>query len=94
MKTSARQQFLFGRQGTDRRGERGFLVIALLAIVAIMLIYINVNVRLLGNLRREMKLVEQQQIQRLEKAGAEPLSLRNTVTNAATTGVPAPQAGN
>ena len=67
-----------------RRGERGFLVIALLAIVAIMLIYVNVNVRLLGNLKRELKLVEQQQIQRLEKVGAEPLRLTNTLTAAAT----------
>jgi hypothetical protein len=67
-----------------RRGERGFLVIALLAIVAIMLIYVNVNVRLLGNLKRELKLVEQEQIQRLEKMGAQPLRLTNTLTTAAT----------
>ena len=66
-----------------RRGERGFLVIALLAIVAIMLIYVNVNVRLLGSLKRELKLVEQRQIQRLEKIGAEPLRQPGAVTNAA-----------
>jgi len=70
-------------RSTTRRGERGFLVIALLAIVAIMLIYVNVNVRLLGNLKRELKLVEQQQIQRLEKTGAEPLRLPGAMTNAA-----------
>ena len=71
------------RRSATRRGERGFLVIALLAIVAIMLIYVNVNVRLLGNLKRELKLVERQQIQRLEKIGAEPLRWPNAITNAA-----------
>ena len=81
----------YGRSAA-RRGERGFLVIALLAIVAIMLIYVNVNVRLLGNLKRELKLVEQQQIQRLEKVGAEPLRLTNVVT-AATAGVTVVRAG-
>jgi len=66
-----------------RRGERGFLVIALLAIIAIMLVYINVSMRLLGSLKRELRLVEQAQIQRLEKIGAQPLPLTNTSTNAA-----------
>jgi hypothetical protein len=92
MKISTRQNNFLSRRHAARRGERGFLVIALLAIVAIMLIYINVNVRLLGNLKRELKLVEQQQIQRLEKIGAEPLPLPNTITNAAAE-VTAPQAG-
>ena len=68
-----------------RRGERGFLVIALLAIVAIMLIYVNVNVRRLGNLKRELKLVEQQQIQRLERIGAQPSPLSKAPTNETTT---------
>ena len=49
-----------------------------------MLIYVNVNVRLLGNLKRELKLVEQQQIQRLEKMGAQPLPLTKAPTNEAT----------
>ena len=80
------------RRSIARRGERGFLVIALLALVAIMLIYINVNVRLLGNLKRELKLVEQQQIKRLEKIGAQPLPLPNSITNA-TAGVAAVRAG-
>lgn len=71
------------RYATARRGERGFLVIALLAIVAIMLIYVNVNVRLLGNLKRELRLIEQQQIQRLENIGAQPLRLTNRVVTSA-----------
>jgi len=92
MKISAQNQGSRCRHPAARRSERGFLVIALLAIVAIMLIYVNVNIRLLGNLKRELKLVEQQQIQRLEKMGAQPLPLTNTITNA-TAGVTAVQAG-
>ena len=80
MKISTHNQGPRARRPTARRGERGFLVIALLAIVAIMLIYVNINLRLLGNLKRELKLVEQQQIQRLEKIGAEPLPRLNTRT--------------
>ena len=81
MKISSKQTSLSGRSPAARRGERGFLVIALMAILAIMLLYINFNLRMLGNLRRELKLVEQHQIQRLEKAGAEPLPLTDTRTN-------------
>lgn len=84
MNCSAQNQGSRFSRPAARRGERGFLVIALLAILAIMLIYVNVNVRLLGHLRRELKLVEQKQIQRLEKIGAEPLRLTNAVTTAAT----------
>ncbi|HEU0039173.1 MAG TPA: hypothetical protein VFR76_07860 [Verrucomicrobiae bacterium] len=84
MKISAHNQGSRCRRPAGRRGEHGFLVIALLAIVAIMLIYVNINVRLLGNLKRELKLVEQQQIQRLEKVGAEPLPLTKAWTNEAT----------
>ena len=84
MKISAQNQGSHYPRPAARRGERGFLVIALLAILAIMLIYVNANVRLLGHLRRELKLVEQKQIQRLEKMGAQPLRLTKTVTNAAT----------
>lgn len=82
MKIPARPKNFRNRRHGARRGERGFLVIALLAIVAIMLIYVNINVRLLGNLKRELKLVEQQQIQRLEKIGAEPTRLTNAVATA------------
>ena len=78
MKISAPPQGFRCHRSAARRGERGFLVIALLAIVAIMLIYVNVNVRVLGNLRRELRLVEQAQIQRLARIGAEPLPVTNT----------------
>jgi len=91
MKLSAHNQGSRFSRPAIRRGERGFLVIALLAILAIMLIYVNVNVRLLGHLKRELKLVEQKQIQRLEKIGAQPLRMTNTVTTA-TNALAAPQA--
>jgi len=81
MKISPHQESFWRCKASARRGERGFLVIALLAIVAIMLLYINFNMRQLGSLRRELKLVEQRQIQRLEKMGAEPSPLANTITN-------------
>ena len=84
MKISARDEHFFQTRRAARRGERGFLVIALLAIIAIMLIYVNVNLRLLNNLKRELKLVEQAQIQRLEKTGAQPLPLANTIASRAT----------
>jgi len=49
----------------DRPRERGFfLVIVLLAITAIMLIYLTVNARRLAVLKHDLRLVEQKQIQR------------------------------
>ena len=81
MNISTSQKTNCGPKPPARRGERGFLVIALMAIVAIMLLYINFNMRQLGNLRRELKLVEQHQIKRLESIGAEPLPLATTATN-------------
>jgi hypothetical protein len=81
MKILAREKAFSPARPAARRSERGFLVIALLAIISIMLLYINFNMRLLGSLKRDLRLVEQAQIQRLEKVGAEPLPLLNTVTN-------------
>ena len=51
-----------------RPGERGFLVIALLAIISIMLIYIAANLHVLASLKRDIRLVEQKQVQRLNKS--------------------------
>jgi hypothetical protein len=81
MKILSREKAFPPVRPAARRSERGFLVIALLAIISIMLLYINFNMRLLGSLKRDLRLVEQAQIQRLEKVGAEPLPLLNTVTN-------------
>lgn len=84
MKISTRRKSFPVHNPEARRGERGFLVIAMMAIVAIMLLYLNINLRQLGNLRRELKGVEQQQIKRLEKIGAEPSPLAGAVTKTLT----------
>lgn len=45
--------------------EAGGAVIVVLVLLAIMLIFVNANLRALHNLGRELKRVEQQQIKRL-----------------------------
>ena len=51
------------------RQQRGFfLVIVLLAITAIMLIYLTVDARRLAVLKQDLRRVEQKQIQRLNPA--------------------------
>jgi len=52
----------------DRKGQRGFLVIAMLAIISIMLVYIAANLHVLAALKRDIRLVEQKQVLRLSKA--------------------------
>ena len=51
-----------------RRSRSGFMVIAMMVILAMMLIYVAATTRLLGHLRQDLKLVEQKQVQRLEKS--------------------------
>ena len=52
-----------------RRHQRGFfLVIVLLAVTAIMLIYLTVNARRLAVLKQDLRLVEQKQVQRFNPA--------------------------
>jgi Tfp pilus assembly protein PilX len=53
------------------RNQRGFfLVIVLLALTAIMLIYLTVNARRLAVLKQDLRLVEQKQIQRFNPAAS------------------------
>jgi hypothetical protein len=70
-----------------RQGQRGFLVIALLAIISIMLVYIAANLHVLAALKQDLRLVEQKQVQRLAKmhepvatTNAAPVALSSTVT--------------
>lgn len=58
-----------------RNREKGGAVIVVLALLAIMLIFVNANMRALHSLGQELKLVEQQQIKRLNS--------RANLTNAA-----------
>jgi hypothetical protein len=62
-----------------RANERGFLVIALLAIITIMLLYIAANLHVLAALKRDLRVVEQKQVRRLNRSFP-PVSV--TVTNA------------
>jgi hypothetical protein len=50
---------------SPRRREQGMATIVVLALLSIVLIYVAANVRSLDILGRELKLVEKQQIRRL-----------------------------
>jgi hypothetical protein len=52
--------------GRARRGKGGFMIIAMMAILAMMLIYVAASLRSLSQLRQDLKLVEQKQVQRLQ----------------------------
>jgi hypothetical protein len=69
-------------RSTDRGGERGFLVFALMVMLSLMLLYVMASVRLLGTLKQDVKAVEKKQIQRLERAGADPVRQQGASTNA------------
>jgi hypothetical protein len=49
----------------DRRTERGMATVVFIALLAIMMILVTTESRALLELRREVKLLEKQQIQRL-----------------------------
>lgn len=58
-----------------RQAQRGVAVIVVLALLAIILLYIGANARTLYYLGRELKLIERQQLQRL----AQPLPRTNSI---------------
>ena len=52
-----------------RRTEQGFFLVVVMFILAtIMLIYLAANSRRLANLKREIRLVEHKQVQRLNRS--------------------------
>ncbi len=61
MKTTAHSP----RSTRRRARQSGMAVIVVLALLAIILVYIGANARALHQLGRELKLVEQQQIHRV-----------------------------
>ncbi|HOX58973.1 MAG TPA: hypothetical protein PLC99_18980 [Verrucomicrobiota bacterium] len=67
-----------------RHRQRGSAVIIVLALLVIMLIYVAGNIRTLQSLGRELRLIEQQQTQRLKTVGratnAPPASIITTNT--------------
>lgn len=55
----------------SRKNERGFfLVVVLLALASIMVIYIAVNGSRLNTLKKEIRLIEQKQVERLNRLSA------------------------
>jgi len=68
----------------NRGNERGFLVIALLAIISIMLIYIAANLHVLAALKRDIRLVEQKQVQHWSRSFPSPSVTHTNAPPAAT----------
>jgi len=64
-------------QPGSRRDEQGLAVITVMTVLAIVLICLAGNIRMLYNLDRELKLVQKQQIRRLQ-AVTSAVSLGNT----------------
>lgn len=56
--------------GHKRVAQQGSAVLVVLALLAIILIYVAYNVRMLHLLREEVRLVEKQQLRRLDAARA------------------------
>ena len=74
------------RIGVRRNGEEGMAVILVIALLAILLIYISAGVRTLNNLGRDVRLIEKQQIQRLQQAAG--TTNRVAITNLPAASVP------
>ena len=68
---------------SPQSNRSGLATIIVLAVIAIMLVYITANVRALNTLDKELKLVEQKQIKRLAEQNAKVLSITNTAATAA-----------
>ena|SRR5258708_3375906 len=77
------------KPGAHRRDERGMAVIVVLALVAIILIYLAANLKTLLTLDRELKLLETKQTHRLLAATPQHPA---AVSTAAIKALPAPLA--
>ena len=64
-------------QPASRRAEQGLAVITVMTVLAIVLICLAGNIRMLYSLDRELKLLQKQQIRRLQ-AATSAVSLGNT----------------
>ena len=62
----------------SRRDEQGLAVITVMTVLAIVLICLAGNIRMLYSLERELKLVEKQQTRRLQAATPAASTLVNT----------------
>jgi hypothetical protein len=52
---------------TRRPRQNGFVVITLITILGLMSLYVTTNLRTLSVLKRELRLIEQQQVQYWQK---------------------------
>jgi len=52
---------------TRRPRQKGFVVIALITILGLMSLYVTTNLRTLSVLQRELRLIEQKQLQYWQK---------------------------
>ena len=63
------------REHLDRKSERGMATVVFIALLAIMLILVTAESRALFHLHREEKLLEQQQIKRLDNLQANSVAV-------------------
>jgi hypothetical protein len=54
----------------SRRREKGLATITMLALLSIVITYLSVNMRSIDHLHRELKVLEQEQIKRLNDRAA------------------------
>lgn len=64
------REYFFGTAGlvAPKRGENGSITMVFIILLAIMMILVTAESRALFNLHREVKLMEQQQIKRLNSS--------------------------
>jgi Tfp pilus assembly protein PilX len=60
-----------------RRGQRGSAVIIVLVFLVIMVLFVGVNTAALQRLRRDVKQVEKQQIERIAPSANQPPTARS-----------------
>jgi hypothetical protein len=63
------------REHFNRKGERGMATVIFIALLAIMMILVTAESRSLFSLHREVKLLEQQQIKRLDNSQANSVAV-------------------
>jgi hypothetical protein len=63
------------REHFNRKDERGMATVVFIALLAIMMILVTAESRALFNLHREVKLLEQQQIKRLDNLPADSVAV-------------------
>ena len=63
------------RKTRNSKRESGSATILVLALVAILMVYLTTNQRVLHTLKREVRLVEQQQLKKFQPPAAKPVAV-------------------